>query len=141
MILGFTGTRAGLTTLQRRALEQVVADAAPDVVVHGCCIGADAEFDTIAAALGILRHGRPSDMPGLTFRPAGKVVLHPAKRPLERNRDIVEACDELVACPGAVEVRRSGTWATVRLARRLRKLISIVLPSGVVEVEDHREEG
>lgn len=49
----------------------------------------------------------------------------PAKPYLERNKDIAnEGIDGLIAAPsGWVEELRSGTWATVRYARKLKRTI------------------
>ena len=53
---------------------------------------------------------------------------------LLRNRRIVEAVDLLVAAPATDrEIQRSGTWATVRYARR--KTIMVVMLSRGQEVE------
>ena len=57
----------------------------------------------------------------------------PKPRPyLERNRDIVRACDRLVGCPKeTVEPspgRDQGTWSTVRYARRTGVPVTILWP-------------
>ena len=58
--------------------------------------------------------------------------MHPAKDYLVRNHDIVDVCDVLVATPGQKEEQiRSGTWATIRYARKIRKQIIIVYPDGL----------
>ena len=58
------------------------------------------------------------------------------KPPLDRNRDIVDACDVLIATPkDFVEELRSGTWATVRYARKQRKPLVIVWPNGETTTE------
>ncbi len=56
------------------------------------------------------------------------------KKPyLARNRDIVNAADVLIAGPGGMEeIMRSGTWATVRYARKKQKPVIIVYPNGEV---------
>lgn len=63
------------------------------------------------------------------YRPANQ---HTEPRPyIERNHDIVDACDVLVAIPGTEEQGlRSGTWATMRYAHKQGKRIEAVLPSG-----------
>jgi predicted Rossmann fold nucleotide-binding protein DprA/Smf involved in DNA uptake len=48
---------------------------------------------------------------------------------LERNKDIVSESDFLIAAPDSKKERlRSGTWATVRHARKLGKRVMILEP-------------
>jgi predicted Rossmann fold nucleotide-binding protein DprA/Smf involved in DNA uptake len=55
---------------------------------------------------------------------------------LVRNRDIVDVCNLLLATPGGtVEQLRSGTWATIRYARRIGRPVWIVFPNGEVRKE------
>lgn len=64
------------------------------------------------------------------------LIVLPAKDYLARNHDIVDAAGLLIAAPsGPAEKRRSGTWATVRHARKQGTRIWIVLPSGEIAVE------
>lgn len=52
---------------------------------------------------------------------------------LARNHKIVDAVQEMLACPGEVmEQLRSGTWATIRYARRVGKPVHVILPDGRV---------
>ena len=54
---------------------------------------------------------------------------------LTRNMDIVVESDFLVAVPlEDKESPRSGTWATVRYARGLRKTVVLVFPDGRVDI-------
>jgi hypothetical protein len=63
--------------------------------------------------------------------------IHRPKGFLTRDQDIVRDTDVLIAIPAeGVEQHRSGTWATVRFARKLGRDIWIVLPDGQI-----REEG
>jgi hypothetical protein len=115
MTLGFTGTRKGMTAGQKTQLRDFFyaitlnGDDAAEYkheFHHGCAVGADTE-----AAAAARRH---------------KCIVfeHPidARGPLERNRDIVAACDLLIAAPETdTEQLRSGTWATVRYARAAGK--------------------
>ena len=52
---------------------------------------------------------------------------HP-KPYLDRNRDIVDACEVLLATPDGPERLRSGTWSTVRYARKIGKPVEVRLP-------------
>ena len=63
--------------------------------------------------------------------------MYAEKRYLERNRDIVDACDILIACPRTLkEELRSGTWATVRYARKVGKPVAILWNNGKYDYED-----
>ena len=58
----------------------------------------------------------------------GNEIL-PEKEYIERNHDVVDTCDLLIAMPNTeLEVVRSGTWATIRYARKLKKVIVILEP-------------
>jgi len=53
------------------------------------------------------------------------------KEPLARNRDIVNMSDILIAAPGEkAEVLRSGTWATIRYARKMSRKLLVIYPKG-----------
>jgi len=57
---------------------------------------------------------------------------------LVRNRDIVEETELLIAAPAnAIEHLQSGTWSTVRCARRSGRPISIIRPDGTVVRESN----
>lgn len=164
MILGFTGTRRGMTPFQRANLPKVLA-ALPSRFLHGGAVGADEEID---AFLAPMYHAQTSgsarlfamitgaDLPIVVYPtrdryehwkseapfPAVREVNEPYDNPLARNRIIARYCDHLLAAPATVkEVRRSGTWATVRYAREARKPVTILLPwpvpwfeTGIVEL-------
>lgn len=139
MIVGFTGTRRGMTCAQMERLRAGLEKLGPHTFVHGDCVGADAQAHDIADThddgLGLQVDIRPCT---LTSQRAHCVQFsgktYEPKPPLERNRDIVDNCDVMVACPGEErEQLRSGTWATIRYAKRKRKPMYIVYPSGRVE--------
>lgn len=135
-VVGFTGTKDGLTVLQLAALEQLLGSVpAGRELHHGDCVGADDAAHRIARALSwrVVVH------PPLNQRRAcghlGDVRLPPADF-LQRNDAIVRATGLLVACPATdVEQERSGTWSTVRRARARRRPIGLVLPDGTVRWE------
>ena len=134
MTLGFTGTQKGIAPRQRKAVRQLLWNVQQ---LHlGDCLGADAEAHEEAVALGIETHSHPPS----DWRKRACLeynVVWPPRPYLLRNKDIVECgFDGLIAAPnGFVEEQRSGTWATVRAARKLKRRIWIVKPDGKVVVE------
>lgn len=137
MILGFTGTRKGLTLLQRCTLEDLVASLEVTEFHHGLCIGADAFAHELVRRLHPAAeiHGHACTLENQQA-PLKVDVLHVPKPPLERNRDIVAASRMMLATPGTNEEQlRSGTWATVRYARRAEKPLFLILPTqGLVRI-------
>lgn len=151
MILGFTGTRQGLTPAQRVALPGVLATL-PERVLHGGAVGADTEFQNFlmsqplscAVAVEIYPATRVSQQTWFKKKhqvfPSGReLLIHLVVfDPLVRNRIMTRRCDHLLACPAeATEQRRSGTWATVRYARAAGKPITIIAPDGTI-LEERR---
>lgn len=150
MILGFTGTRRGLTAYQRTNLVESIA-ALPARLIHGGAVGADEEVDALLAPLywrdgtgeaRLLAAITGADLPILVYPTADRIdhwkteaafqairELNEPMEPLARNRIIARRCDHLLAAPATVEeVRRSGTWATIRYARVAGKPVTILLP-------------
>jgi hypothetical protein len=121
-----------MTPTQRERLRALLACTPGAVLHHGDAIGADAEAHDIAVALGwaVVIHP-PSEDYGRAFKASSFVR---APRPhLKRNRAIVRETDMLIAAPaGAIEELRSGTWSTVRYARRQGRPIWLILPDGSV---------
>lgn len=138
MILAFTGTQEGMTDPQKLAVWYFIIEHRPTVVRHGDCIGADADFHKIATDLRSL-YLHLMDL---------KIEIHPPIRAdkralcegankwhdpqpyLMRNHVMVETSDVLIATPGGPEVMRSGTWATIRYARKIGTPRYIVMPDG-----------
>ena len=135
--VSFTGSRRGLTQPQAITLAATLEDNKIDHVNHGGCIGADEQFHGLCLGM--------DNNPSITIHPASNVnskyeaVLlgHDEEvepRPaLERNKDMVAACDTLIACPDSPhELLRSGTWATIRYAKRINRDIMLILPDGTI---------
>lgn len=62
-----------------------------------------------------------------------------AKPYLQRNKDIVDETDVLIATPkGNEEELRSGVWATIRYARKQKKKIVIIFPDGSIKEEEKK---
>src|SRR5437867_2260767 len=119
--LGFTGTQIGMTPLQRESVILFLEGCSPESVHHGDCIGADAQFHDLALKCvpGVSVHIHP---PIITTKRAfcrGGHYTYTAKDYLDRNVDIVMQSDELLATPKeSQEEIRSGTWYTIRQARK-----------------------
>ena len=129
MKVGFTGTQQGMTPEQQFQVGELLRGE--DELHHGDCVGADEQAHGLALLLKVpvVRHP-PSDNKKRASCEGGKYV---EPRPyLERNRDIVNATDALFATPSGSEVRRSGTWSTVRFARLRGKPVFIIMPDGRV---------
>ena len=115
--VGFTGTRKGMNDRQQYQLTAILnwllldADLLVGELHHGAGPGvngqpsADQQAAQIAIKVGWVAVAHP---------PAEKT----AAAMLARNVEVVDAVKLLIAAPETdVEVRRSGTWATIRYAR------------------------
>jgi hypothetical protein len=140
VIVGFTGTQKGMTGAQKFRVGMMLEDSGVRRAHHGACVGADDEFDYLCSVRDIWRYLHPSNIRGKQAycedRP-GVTHLLDEKPPLERNQDIVDASDVLIAAPaGFGEEVRSGTWSTVRRARKRGIPVAIVWPDGTFLVEN-----
>jgi hypothetical protein len=136
MKIGFTGTRYSMTINQRVVLRQdLLPSYGPGELHHGDCVGADAQAHQIACAALFRIISHPPTNP--VKRAFCKADEEREPRPyLERNYVIVRDTELLIACPGELtEQLRSGTWSTVRYARRLGRPVVLVFPDGTVKRE------
>ncbi len=131
-ILAFTGTRQGMTIPQMSEVAgYLVLHPEFDEYHHGGCVGADARFHQMVIELmeEYELHIHWSDIPGLHMSHPRNAVQHEAKRPLLRNRDMADIANTLLATPKeADEITRSGTWATIRYARKAGAEVIIFAP-------------
>jgi len=127
MIIGFTGTAKGMTAKQ---LAQVILlTEGAKALHHGDCIGADAEaHNLLLSKMAIYIH--PPIIPDRRAYCTGATQVYPPRAYLDRNHDIVDACNILIAAPSGPETLRSGTWATVRYAKKIGKAVHIIMPDG-----------
>lgn len=144
--LGFTGSRFQppfhrMPPSQLFALVDWLTLHKPSEVHHGCCLGADAEFhDAVLSNLAegwcrrVFLHPPLNDasVAKLSTLDLRVVTLYPEPY-LDRNRSIVDASERLLACPSGKETLRSGTWSTVRYARKVGKPVTIITTSGEVQ--------
>lgn len=138
--VGFTGTQRGMTAAQYAAVGELLLARFPHAAVttpvrsvtfhHGDCTGADEQAHVIARICGYFIVVHPPTDPKKRAWCTGDFAMTPAPY-LERNAAIVRSTLELIATPGeTAEQVRSGTWATIRQARRLRRPTTIVWPDG-----------
>ena len=141
-VVGFTGTRTGLTEPQLKALRQWLESHPPTEVHHGNCVGADEQFAKAVVDMAPLNAelpyevAHPTTFTKLQIRNGWADEYRTPLPPLERNKKIVAAVDVLVAGPSGPETLRSGTWATVRACRKAGKPVVIVWPNGTITEEN-----
>lgn len=135
--IGFTGTEVGMTEAQRESFQRLIQLPKPisefHQFHHGDCIGSDEQAHNMVKSLGgITIHIHPPLDPKKRAFCTGDVI-HELRPYLERNKDIVDSSNILIATPrSSKEEVRSGTWATIRYARRRSKLILIIYPDGKI---------
>lgn len=131
MIIGITATRKGLVDRQVGVLEKLFSRSEPDMLVHGDCIGGDEEVHYIFQRLlpkAKIRI-RPCDLKDQRAFCIGFHEEFDPEPPLVRNKKIVDDCHILFGLPGEQdEVIRSGTWSTIRYAKRSGKPGFIIYP-------------
>ena len=128
MKIGFTGSRLGMTPVQYRAVRQLLAQLRSkiDSCHHGDCLGADESFHNLARLFKLKLIIHPPTKPNFRAFLDGDETREP-KDYLIRNKEMVDEVDRLIACPHTrKEVLRSGTWATVRYARKKGVLVTIL---------------
>lgn len=136
---GFTGSRNDPTDAQLDWLWRQFDDCGE--WHHGACVGADEASHQAAIDNGL--DGRrlvvhPPTNSARRMHYDHRALWLPGKPYLDRNRDIVDATDELLAMPNAPEddprSQRSGTWMTIRYAVQVGRGVAICYPDGRVEV-------
>ena len=129
LIVGFTGTRAGISEAQRAMLKRLLPGAVE--LHHGDCVGADEEVHALALGLKIpIVIHPPSDNKLRAFCKNARMM---EPRPyLTRNRAIVNVAQIVVATPRTdhepLPGRGQGTWSTVRFARRMGREVIVLYP-------------
>lgn len=149
MKIGFTGTRNGMTGKQMAMALRVFSDCYNKSGVqefhHGDCIGADEEMHfAVDLYDGAIRNGLkiaihpghshlgPKDVTHRAFCKGD--IAYDSKSYFERNRDIVNATDLLIATPRTkLFSTRGGTVYTINYAKDQGKPYIIIFPDGSVD--------
>lgn len=146
MKIGFTGTQIGINNKQAAALQKLVKHFQPKEVCHGDCIGADSFFHLIVRfnlPLTVIRIFPPVIDDKRAWCKAD--IVEPDGEYLDRNKKIVDATDMLLATPKEKEEQlRSGTWSTIRYAKKTNKPYIIVFPDGSLQYslkEEYKDNG
>lgn len=135
LVVGVTGSRKGMTQLQRFSFESWMHFISLSEFHHGDCVGVDEE------ARGIVGN-RCKTVAHPPIRDAIRAFTtntetREKKEYLARNRDIVNEIEILVAMPNTyVRTPHSGTWYTISYAREKQKQLMILWPDGSRTVEN-----
>ena len=135
MIIGFTGTQKGMSAYQMEQVKFKIKQLNDSIgsstlwgnrfteAHHGDCIGADEQFHNICVELGIPVVIHPPENDSKRAFCQSGTILAP-KDYIARNHDIVDAVEYMIATPFEFnEQLRSGTWATIRYAKKKKKSI------------------
>lgn len=129
MKIGFTGTQKGMTLLQRKTFCRLISKCSE---LHlGDCVGSDTEAYWLFNGLKVGHI--PKNPLKRSFLKYDKERL--PKPYLERNKEIVNETEVLIATPKEPkEVLRSGTWATIRYAKKRNKKVYVIFSDGRINV-------
>jgi hypothetical protein len=132
MKLGMTGSRDGISLKQKNKLIEFLDNNTIKEAHHGDCLGADKEFhhECEKRTIKIIIHPPINNYQRAYCK--SETILQ-QKDYIERNHDIVDISDLLIAFPSTdYEVLRSGTWATIRYAKKQNKKMHIIYPNGSI---------
>jgi hypothetical protein len=103
---------------------------------HGDCVRSDCLAHEIALTLGLRIVIHPPTNARFRALCEGADLVLPPRDYLQRNRDVVDAGQLLIAMPHIpTETLRSGTWSTIRYARKRQRSIFIVQQNGIITTE------
>lgn len=139
LCVGFTGTSDYQREAQLEALKLKLKELRFDEFHHGDCINADENAHEIVmmctTATVVIHPPLNTHARAYCKGEASRIIRREPKPYLARNHDIVDETDLLIACPRSkLEQRRSGTWATVRYARKVGKPVILITPDGKIRV-------
>jgi len=151
MEIGFTGSRHGMSASARAKVQALFmihwTINSANTLRHGDCTGSDEEAFKIAKALGFLTYAYPASNVSERWLAKTKSDLVMVPLPaLERNTIIVSESTILIATVQGFTSNqaqmRSGTWATVRYAKKEGIPFWLVNPLGQAQfypMAEHRQ--
>lgn len=135
--IGITGTRNGLTFEQKNQFRRL-SNNYKNIELHiGDCLGADIETTEIVYNNQFIHSfivvHPPKDSKFRAFFD-NYDYIHNELDYLTRNKMIVDETHLLFAFPNTYkEQLRSGTWSTIRYAKKKNKKVVIIFPDGSIE--------
>lgn len=137
--IGITGTKEGMTYEQYEVYKKYSNMIGKYTLHHGDCIGVDCEIQYYTSSNTgnhIVVHPPENKKYQCYRRTTDNMTILKSKDYLERNKDIVNDSDVMFACPKENEEQlRSGTWATIRYSRKMKKPLYIIFPDGAIKRE------
>lgn len=137
-IIGFTGSRAGMTEKQAGVVKRLLIIFGVKILHHGDCIGSDTRVHKISTKLGLDTHIHPPKNPTLRAFNKGTKIFE-SREYLDRNKDIAQISEALIATPRSMTVQTGGTWYTIRYARLIGKRVYIITPEGDLQIMRKKE--
>jgi|694.fasta_scaffold134342_3 hypothetical protein len=132
--IGFTGNRYGLSIEQKEQIKLILDNYTNIIVSHGDCVGADTDFHNLCINYretypdkSLMIHIFPPNDPKSRAFNKGDLLM--GENPyLVRNSAIIKNSSILIGCPidKNKETLRSGTWSTIRKARKQNLLLYIL---------------
>lgn len=137
-LVSFTGTRNGMTDAQKSSFAEIISLLKPVCFIHGDCLGADHDAHNLTkehspeTKIAI----RPCFYKNMRAYCKGDIEF-PEKHPLDRNVDIVEDGELLIACPKKMTKEQTGgTWHTINFARMNNLSLIVIWPDGTLLTEE-----
>jgi len=141
--IGMTGSRRGMTKVQKDWFAEFAKTYHPIEFHHGDCVGADEDGHNI---VNIFNYAKIVVHPPIDPKLRAFCMIDPTrgdeireeKDYLDRNKDIVNETELLIAFPNNDVTHRGpgggGTWATVRYARSVGKKVIVVYKNGNLDI-------
>ena len=135
--VGITGTRNGMNIIQKTLFIKLINDLKIIKFSHGDCEGVDEETHYIIIDINpilVIGIHPPKDTKYRAYCKGKNIIIYKSKPYLDRNKDIVNNSSLMVAIPETnYEINRSGTWATIRYAKKVNKPLIIIFPNGQIQ--------